>query len=111
MLRVVDAPRAIAARGYPLGLTLSVPLSIDDPRGPWHTGDWVLDVAEGKGDLSRGTGGGPTITITGLAALYAGYTSARTLFAAGLLTHATAEQIAALDAAFSGPRPAMNDDF
>jgi predicted acetyltransferase len=43
--------------------------------------------------------------------LYSGYASARTLFAAGLLTNATAEQIAALDAAFSGPRPAMNDDF
>lgn len=111
MLRVIDAPRAIAARGYPLGLTLSVPLSIDDPRGPWHRGDWVLDVADGKGELSRGTGGGPTLSVNGLAALWSGYASARTLFAAGLLTNANAEQIAALDAAFSGPRPAMNDEF
>jgi predicted acetyltransferase len=83
MLRIVDAPRAIGARGYPLGLTVSV----------------------------RGTGGGPTISANGLAALYSGYASARTLFASGLLTGASAEQIAALDAAFSGPRPAMNDDF
>ncbi len=111
MLRVIDAPRAIAARGYPLGLTLSVPLTIDDPRGAWHSGHWVLDVHEGKGELGRGSGGGPAISITGLAALYSGYASARTLFAAGLLGEATAEQIAALDAAFSGPRPAMNDDF
>lgn len=111
MLRIVDAPRAIAARGYPLGLTLSVPLTIDDPRGSWHSGDWVLDVADGKGELGRGTGGGPSISINGMAALYSGYASARTLFAAGLLTNATGEQIAALDAAFSGPRPAMNDDF
>jgi predicted acetyltransferase len=111
MLRIVDAPRAIAARGYPLGLTLSVPLSIDDARGPWHRGDWVLDVSDGHGRLVAGTGGGPAISINGLAALYSGFASARTLFAAGLLANATAEQIAALDAAFSGPRPAMNDDF
>lgn len=111
MLRIIDAPRAIAARGYPLGLTLSVPLTIDDARGAWHRGDWVLDVSDGHGRLVAGTGGGPAISINGLAALYSGYASARTLFAAGLLANATAEQIAALDAAFSGPRPAMNDDF
>lgn len=111
MLRIVDAPRAIAARGYPLGLTLSVPLTIDDERGAWHRGDWVLDVSDGHGRLVAGTGGGPAISINGLAALYSGFASARTLFAAGLLANATAEQIAALDAAFSGPRPAMNDDF
>lgn len=111
MLRIVDAPRALAARGYPLGLTVSVPLTIDDPRGAWHHGDWVLDVADGKGELRRGSGGGASVSINGLAALYSGYASARTLLAAGLLTRANAEQIAALDAAFSGPRPAMNDDF
>ncbi len=111
MLRIVDAPGAIAARGYPLGLSLSVPLTIDDPRANGHGGDWVLDVAEGKAALSRGSGGGPSISINGLAALYSGYASARTLLAAGQLAGATAEQIAALDAAFSGPRPGMNDDF
>ncbi len=111
MLRIVDAPGAVAARGYPFGLELRVPLSLVDPRCPWNAGDWALEVSNGHGVLNHAEGGGPSISINGLAALYSGCVSAQTLSTAGLLANATAEQVSALDAAFLGPRPAMNDDF
>ena len=49
MLRVVDAPAAIAARGFPAATALSVPLDIADGTLPVNSGRWELTVAEGKG--------------------------------------------------------------
>ena len=52
MLRVVDAPAAIAARGFPAATSLSVPLDIADGALPANAGRWELTVAEGKGALN-----------------------------------------------------------
>ena len=52
MLRVVDAPAAIAARGFPAATSLSVPLDIADDTRPANSGRWELTVAEGKGTLN-----------------------------------------------------------
>jgi predicted acetyltransferase len=78
MLRVVDGPAAIAARGFPPAVSATVPLELNDPARPANSGSWQLDVADGKGALSpavspvvrRST---PlTLGARGLAALYAG---------------------------------------
>jgi Acetyltransferase (GNAT) domain/Sterol carrier protein domain len=53
MLRVVDAPAAIAARGLPLSCELTVPLRVTDDVCPVNSGGWELMVAGGKGSLSR----------------------------------------------------------
>ena len=61
MLRVVDAPAAIAARGFPPGVSVSVPLTVHDQARPANAGRWQLTVADGKGALvSAGTVGKPT---------------------------------------------------
>ena len=52
MLRVVDAPAAIAARGFPAATSLSVPLDLADGTLPANSGRWELTVAEGKGALN-----------------------------------------------------------
>ena len=51
MLRVVDAPAAIAARGFPAATSLTVPLRIADEARPANSGRWRLTVAGGAGTL------------------------------------------------------------
>jgi hypothetical protein len=132
MLRVVDAPAAIAARGFPAATSLTVPLRITDEARPVNSGRWRLTVADGAGTLdplgpdgtagpasTAGTAGpastastaGPAITLgaRGLAALYAG-TPLVTLRQAGLAAGGTAADDAALDAAFAAT-PYMLDAF
>lgn len=114
MLRVVDAPAAIAGRGFPPAVTLSVPLMIQDHARPANSGRWQLSVSDGKGVLlqdGRGEGGSAPLRLgaRGLAALYAGIPVA-TLRLAGLASGATPDTAAALDAAFAAT-PYMLDDF
>ncbi len=108
MLRVVDAPAAIAVRGFPVATTLSVPLRIADDARPANSGRWQLSVAGGAGTLDPLGPGDPagtadsavTLGARGLAALYAG-TPLGTLRQAGLAAGGTAGDDAALDAAFA----------
>ncbi|MBO0802809.1 MAG: GNAT family N-acetyltransferase [Nocardiopsaceae bacterium] len=53
MLRIVDAPAAIAGRGFPLSVSLSVPLVVRDPARPSNDGRWRLEIAGGKGTLTQ----------------------------------------------------------
>ena len=130
MLRVVDAPAAIAARGFPAAISLRVPLHIADDARPANSGRWQLTVAGGAGALDPldpaagaldppGLAGVPhldpaadpalTLGARGLAALYAG-TPLVTLRQAGLAAGGTAADDAALDAAFAAT-PYMLDAF
>jgi predicted N-acetyltransferase YhbS len=51
MLRVVDAPAAIAARGFPAAVAARLPLEISDPARPANSGRWELTVADGQATL------------------------------------------------------------
>jgi predicted acetyltransferase len=130
MLRVVDAPAAVAARGFAPAVSVSVPLEINDQARPANSGRWQLTVADGKGALisdgaptntdpaiSAGdprarTGGaaGPLrLSARGLAALYAG-TPVGALRLSGLAVGGAQDDDAALDAAFAATAY-MVDDF
>jgi len=115
MLRVVDAPAAIAARGFPPAVSLSLPLVISDHTRPANSGRWQLSVSDGKGILIPN---GPvvppapealTVGARGLSALYAG-TPVSTLKLAGLAAGGAPDADAALDAAFAAT-PFMVDEF
>jgi predicted acetyltransferase len=114
MLRVVDAPAAIAARGFPPLVSMTIPLVIEDSLRPANSGAWTLTVAGGKGSLLPG---GParaaaalfTLRARGLAALYAG-TPVATLRLAGLAAGGSADGDAALDGAFAAS-PFMLEAF
>jgi predicted acetyltransferase len=113
MLRVVDAAAAIAARGFPPGVTASVPLEVHDQNRPANSGHWRLTVAGGTGTLAP-NGGVPspgTLALgpRGVAALYAG-TPVANLRLAGLASGGSPESDAALDAAFAATS-FMLDDF
>jgi len=114
MLRVVDAPAAIAARGFPAATSLTVPLRIADETRPANSGRWRLTVAGGAGTLEPlgpDASEVPAVTLgaRGLAALYAG-TPLVALRQAGLAAGGTAADAAALDAAFAAT-PYMLDAF
>jgi predicted acetyltransferase len=136
MLRLLDAPAAIAARGFP-ATDIAVPLQVTDDQLPAaNSGRWELTVRAGTGRLIRDrTGrdspspagaspggqapsGAPApsgsraplaLGARGLAALYAG-TPVATLRRAGLAEGGSPDADAALDGAFAGT-PFMLEDF
>ena len=104
MLRVVDAPAAIAARGFPAAVSLTVALAIRDEARPANSGRWALTVTDGRGvlePLTARTGSLLILGARGLAALYAG-TPVSTLRQASLAVGGSPADDAALDAAFAG---------
>ncbi|NUR98862.1 MAG: sterol carrier protein domain-containing protein, partial [Kribbellaceae bacterium] len=111
MLRLVDAPAALAARGYPEGAALEVDLRIDDPDLPANTGDWHLSIADGTAQLKPAEPSADAVRLgpRGLAALYAG-TPIQALRGAGLVTGGD-DRDPALDAVFGGATPYMLDYF
>jgi hypothetical protein len=109
MLRVVDAPAAVAARGYPTAAVVSVRLDLTDAARPANSGRWVLEVSGGTGRLTRlgdaPTASHPTVLslgARGFAALFAGV-PVQTLRLAGLAAGGEAAADNALAAAFGGP--------
>jgi predicted acetyltransferase len=123
MLRLLDAPAAIAARGFP-ATDLAVPLQITDDLRPANSGRWDLTVRAGEGRLSRSRteqvsapadpvcpGGYAPLALgaRGLAALYAG-TPVATLRRAGLADGGSQAADAVLDGAFAAT-PFMLDGF
>lgn len=114
MLRVVDAPGAVAERGFPAAAELTAAVELADPLCPGNEGRWTLEVSGGKAALTPGgaapVGGAPLIVgPRGFAALYAG-TPLATLRRAGLATGGTAAGDAALDTAFAAS-PFLHDYF
>ena len=111
MLRVLDAPAAIAARGWPPHVAGSADLRIEDETCPWNAGPQRLVVEGGAGRLEPGGGGTTGITARGLAVLYAGAASPALLRRAGLLSGGDEETDGFLAAATAGPAPALLDYF
>jgi GNAT superfamily N-acetyltransferase len=110
MLRVLDAPAAIAARGFPTAAAVSAVLRLEDPQLPANSGRWMLEVSGGKGSLSpfRTDNRGPVPPVSpvslgarGFAALFAG-TPLPTLRRAGLAVGGAPGTDDALDCAFAG---------
>jgi predicted acetyltransferase len=114
MLRLLDAPAAIAARGF-RAVDIDVPLHITDEQLPRNGGRWNLTIrSSGQAHLIRtatAASAQPPLALgaRGLAALYAG-TPVSTLRRAGLATGGTAEADAALDSAFAAA-PYLLDGF
>ena len=98
MLRLVDAPAAVAARGWPRPVSGSVELEIVDPVRPANAGAHVLELHAGEATLVRGGSGRTTVTAQDLAMLYSGCDVAG-LRAAGRLAEASVDDLDLLAAA------------
>lgn len=111
MLRVVDAPGAIGARGFPSAVRATVDLELADRQCEWNAGRWRLTVEDGAGTLEKGGAGDVQLTSNALSALYSGYASATTLRQCGLLSGGDAADWSALTAMFAGPTPSIADFY
>lgn len=110
MLALVDLPGAVAARGYPTGVSGSVGLAVDDPHRPGNSGAWQLTVADGAAVLERGGASRVTVAAKDLAAVFSGHLDPLRLARAGRLGHPTAAEIGVLRAAFAG-QPSLTTFF
>ena len=106
MLRIVDAPAAVAARGFEGDADAA--FALVDPQVPEHEGGWRLTVRDGRGQLDRsGEAGLPQLHVRGLALLYAGAARTAGLVRSGLLDRPDP----LLDQAFRGQPPQILDYF
>jgi len=110
MARLVDAPAAVARRGWRAGAEATVDVDLVDPDAPWQSGRWRLEVGDGSGTLERGGSGAVRVHVRGLSALFTGFASTPALRSAGLLDGEPADA-EGLDAAFAGRPPWMVDYF
>lgn len=109
MLRVLDVPRALAARGYP-PIETEVHLALHDAQFPDNGGRWIFAVSGGRGRAERGGRGDVTLDVRALAALYSGFATPHSMRAAGLLDGPD-EALVTLAAAFAGPEPWCADHY
>jgi len=103
MLRVMDAPKAIAARGFSPHVTGTTTICLKDPLLPHNSGTWRLAVSGGRGELTQVDATEEALQLgpNGFAALYAG-TPVHALRTAGLASGGGPAQDELLDAAFAG---------
>jgi len=105
MLRLVDLPGAMAARGWPAGITLEVHLDVaaSPVAGPdGASGRWVLAVHDGAATCTPGGDGTVALGAGDLASLYAGGVDPAALASDGRLVGADATLLSTLRAAFAG---------
>ena len=111
MLRVVDAPGAIAARGYHPAVRATVDLGVVDRHCDWNAGRWRLTVEDGEGVLEKGGDGDVALTVNALSCLYSGYGSPDVLRRAGAIGAGSPRALADLAAVFSRPTPSIADFY
>jgi predicted acetyltransferase len=110
MLRIVDVAGALAARGYPPGLSAELHLDIADALLPDNAGRWVLAVSDGRGQLRPGGTGRIRLDVRDLAAIYTGFLAPHECAYLGTIA-GPQEDLALAGVVFSGPRPWIADMF
>lgn len=110
MLRVLDVPAALQARGYPAGFSGALHLDVDDDLFPENRGRFVLEVENGEAEVRPGGDGDVKLHVRALAPLYSGFLLPSALQLAGVL-QADEDSLRTATTLFSGPPPAMPDMF
>lgn len=110
MIRVLDVPATLKARGYPAGLSGALHLEVDDDLFPENRGRFVLEVENGEAEVRPGGDGDLKLHVRALAPLYSGFLSPAALQAAGVL-EVDDVSLRTATALFSGPPPAMPDMY
>lgn len=110
MLRVLNVPHALAARGYSRHIRGEIEMEIEDDLIPENAKRFVLSVSGGAVRVREGGNGALHVEIRGLAPLLSGHMSAEQIQTMGLLD-GPAEVLAAASGVFAGPAPGMNERF
>ena len=110
MLRLVDVPAALQARGYPPDLHADLHLDVRDDLLPANSGRIVLTVEDGHGRVRPGGAGHLRLGVRELAAIYTGFMAPAEVRALGAI-EGSADALALAGAIFAGPRPWLADMF
>lgn len=103
-LRLVDVPRALAARGYLADARIV--LELDDPICPWNSGRWALETsATGASCVPTAEPADLALDVSTLAAAYLGATSLASRHAAGWVDERRPGALAVAARAFLAERP------
>jgi len=110
MLRIVSVPKALAARGYPVGLEAEIHLEVEDNIIKQNSGRYVLKVKDGAGSVRKGGDGKVKIDVRSLAQLFSGFLSPMELRLGGTIEGSDGD-LERLAPIFAGPRPWIRDMF
>lgn len=110
MLRITHLENALAARGYPPGLTAEVHLDVKDDLCPANAGRWRLHVADGHGTVERGGEGRVALHVRDLAPIYSGYQHPLVARTARRVSGSD-DDLRTMGAVFAGTGPWMQDAF
>ncbi len=110
MVRILDLPGALTARGYSPGVTAEWHLDVRDGLLPENTGRWLVRIENGNATVDPGGDGRIVATVRGLSGLFSGAYSAETIADPTHLVASDAD-LASLSLAFAGPSPWMADHF
>ncbi|MEH1960402.1 MAG: GNAT family N-acetyltransferase [Nostoc sp.] len=110
LLRVVDVVKALEMRGYPSGIQAELHLDIQDNLLTGNNGKFILSVANGRGEVTKGGKGELQLDIRELAPLYTSLFTPYHLQQVGKL-HGTETAISAATQIFAGSSPWMADFF
>ncbi|MCU1370193.1 MAG: family N-acetyltransferase [Ilumatobacteraceae bacterium] len=111
MLRLVDVPGAVAARGWPAGASGRVHLAVVDEHAPWNHGTWILEVADGEARATPGGDGTVEASIGGLSSWWAGYAPATRLARTGHLRSADRRALVTMDGLLPAAPPVLPDFY
>ena len=99
-LRLIDAPAALAARGYDTQGTITIGIH-EDELAPWNNGVYRLDARPDGTEIAPASGDADIrLNAKALASLYTGFRSARELAGWGLL-EGSGEAVRRADALFA----------
>ncbi|QLE51980.1 GNAT family N-acetyltransferase [Nostoc sp. C057] len=110
LLRIIDAVKALELRGYPPGIQAELHLEIEDNLLTENNGKFILSVANGRGEVTKGGKGELQLDIRELAPLYTSLFTPYDLQIAGKL-NGTETAILAATQIFAGASPWMADFF
>ncbi len=110
MLRVINVCNALEKRGYPQQLEAQLHLEIQDDLIAENNGKFILTVANGRGEVTKGGKGELQLHINGLSPLYTGLFTPYQLQQTGYL-QATEKALSVATQMFAGSLPWMPDFF
>ncbi|MEU7475482.1 GNAT family N-acetyltransferase [Lentzea sp. NPDC042327] len=115
MLRVVDLPAAVAARGWSCtgdpAADLAVDLEVVDPRAPWHAGPCRIVASDGVVRVEPGGSGAVRVHARALGPWFSGLQNTHALRRAGLLEGDPADAVALDRLVGSAGVPRLADFF
>jgi predicted acetyltransferase len=109
MLRIINVEKALSTRGYPSEIETELHLDIEDDLIAENNGKFILSIANGSGNITKGGKGNFRLDIKGLATLYTGLFTPQQLQLAGI--EATEKVISTATQIFAGSSPWMMDFF